>query len=587
MKKHILRIPLIVLFAITAACGPKPAVPTATASIPVVPTETPGPMLRFVTPQDGASLDYEAMNFQVEPVAGADGYTWTLIQNGKTLWDTFGDEKRLYDTEYDIPFSGTLNGVITQGELQVQVKARVNGVWTKPAAITVHLPERKPTSSPTPVPTQTLPPPASGEVEIRWFVGLGAGSSPNQQSIERYVVNKFNQSHPNIKLTLQIVDNGQAAAALAGQFGEGKGPDLVGPMGWHGSSSFPGQWFDLSALIADTGFDTSIYRPELMDMYKTGDGQVGLPYTVYPAAIFYNTSLFDAARLDYPPDGYGKTYHLPDGPETEWNWETLAEVARRLTLDASGRNANDPAFDATHIVQYGFTPLYQKPTAFASYWEASQLYDDHRNAVIPPAWKTAWEWYYDGMWGKKPFILNQKSANTSHFGYGCVFCSAYVAMGIGNSWNIGPNMSGGQHWDLGALPAFNGVVHGRIDSDTFRIWKGTPHPREAFEVLTYLQSPAAANLLDVYGGIPARTADQEAFFKARGEQFPFVRNWEVLKAGLNYPDIPSAEGYMPNFTDGWNRLNAFGDLLASNETISVEAEIDALRRDLDAIFKRP
>jgi multiple sugar transport system substrate-binding protein len=586
MKNPVLRILIIFIFILSVSCGSKPPLPTATPTIPVPPTETPVPTLRFISPQDEDTLDYTALAFQVEPVPGAEGFAWIFSQNGKILWDTFRDETRLYSTEYSVALSSPLNGLLFPGDLQVQVKARINGVWTEPASLTLHLPERQPTSTPTPLPTNTLPPPATGEVEIRWFVGLGAGSSATQQSMERYVVSLFNQSHPNIKLTLQVAENAQAPAILDAQFREGTGPDIIGPMGWKGSSSFPDQWFDLSALIADTGFDTSVYSPELIDMYKTERGQVGLPFTVYPAAIFYNKSLFDAAHLAYPPDAYGKTYRLPDGPEQEWTWDTLAEVARRLTLDAQGRNADDPAFDRAHIVQYGFTPVYQTPTAMASYWGADRLYDDRNNAVIPPAWQTAWEWYYNGMWGRKPFILNQVTANTPHFGNGGVFSSDYVAMGLCNSWLIGPGMTGGQHWDLGALPSFNGAVHGRIDSDSFRIWKYTPHPREAFEVLAYFQGPAYSQLYNIYSGIPARTADQEAFFKAYVEKYPFVRNWDVLKAGLNYPDIPSAEGYMPNFTQAWDRLTAFGNLLASNETISVDAEIDALQRDLDAIFKR-
>src|SRR5512138_1348303 len=46
------------------------------------------------------------------------------------------------------------------------------------------------TSAPTVTPSATLPPPATGQVEIRWFVGLGAGTSSNQQAIERTVVQK-------------------------------------------------------------------------------------------------------------------------------------------------------------------------------------------------------------------------------------------------------------------------------------------------------------------------------------------------------------------------------------------------------------
>jgi len=246
------------------------------------------------------------------------------------------------------------------GELQVQSKARINGEWTESGAITVNLPPREvgyvPASkrTPSPPPTATLPPRASGLVEIRWFVGLGAGVSPNQVAIEQRVVRQFNATHPNIKLTLQVVEFNQSRSMLADQFRSGKAPDIVGPMGWQASNIFQNQWFDLSPLIVDTGYDTSAFKPQLMDMYKTDKGQIGLPFAVYPAAVFYNKSLFDKAHLNYPPHAYGDLYTMPDGSKVEWNWDTLTDVARRLTLDSMGRNATDPDFDSSHIVQYCF-----------------------------------------------------------------------------------------------------------------------------------------------------------------------------------------------------------------------------------------
>ena len=45
----------------------------------------------------------------------------------------------------------------------------------------------------------------------------------------------------------------------------------------------------------------------------------------------------------------------------------------------------------------------------------------------------------------------------------------------------------------------DGVVHGRVDADTFRVWKGTKHPAEAFTVLSYLITTGGDTLLPVYG----------------------------------------------------------------------------------------
>jgi multiple sugar transport system substrate-binding protein len=195
------------------------------------------------------------------------------------------------------------------------------------------------TSTLTVTPSATLPPPAAAQVEIRWFVGLGAGTSSNQEAIERNVVRKFNDSHPNIRLTLQIANYSEAPDILAKQMASGTGPDIVGPLGWYASNRFHGEWFDLSALVVDTNYDLSQFSSELVTMFKTDEGLVGLPFSVYPAAVFYNKRIFDRAGLAYPPANYGEMYTMPDGSQVEWSWRTLAEVARRLTLDQNGKNA--------------------------------------------------------------------------------------------------------------------------------------------------------------------------------------------------------------------------------------------------------
>ena len=178
------------------------------------------------------------MVFKIEPISGAEGYSWTFIQDDRVLWETIKNEKRLMDAEYSVPATGSLVEKFMPGELQVQVKASIKEHWSDPSTITVQLGERPPKATITPIPTATLPPPAEGLVELRWFVGLGAGTTANQQDIQRRVVREFNETHPNIKLTLQVVEYNQAPDILAEQIRNGTAPDIIGPMGWQASNKF-------------------------------------------------------------------------------------------------------------------------------------------------------------------------------------------------------------------------------------------------------------------------------------------------------------------------------------------------------------
>jgi len=99
------------------------------------------------------------------------------------------------------------------------------------------------------------------------------------------VVSDFNASQDAIQLILEIVPFNDGRNVLSTQIASGAGPDIVGPVGWGGSNNFYGQWLDIGPYIAETGFDTSIFDPALIKFYQTEEGQIGLPFAVYPGAM--------------------------------------------------------------------------------------------------------------------------------------------------------------------------------------------------------------------------------------------------------------------------------------------------------------
>src|SRR5215207_3430185 len=187
------------------------------------------------------------------------------------------------------------------------------------------------TEAPAATPTLTPYPVANcegGKVCIRWFVGLGTGTDAPQIATQEEVVADFNASQDRIQLILEIIPFNSARDTLSTQIASGAGPDIVGPVGWGGSNDFYGQWLDIGPQIESSGFDTSIFDPALVKFYQTEEGQVGLPFAVFPGAMYFVPALFDEAGLAYPPQKYGEKYTL-DGQEVDWNWETVTEVAKR------------------------------------------------------------------------------------------------------------------------------------------------------------------------------------------------------------------------------------------------------------------
>ena len=138
----------------------------------------------------------------------------------------------------------------------------------------------------------------------------GTGTNPEQVAVQEEVVADFNASQDEIELVLEIVPYDAARDTLSTQIASGAGPDIVGPVGWGGSNDFYGQWLDIGPLIESSGFDTSIFDPALIEFYQTEEGQVGLPFAVFPGAMYYVPAMFDELGLAYPPQVYGEQYEL-------------------------------------------------------------------------------------------------------------------------------------------------------------------------------------------------------------------------------------------------------------------------------------
>jgi multiple sugar transport system substrate-binding protein len=194
------------------------------------------------------------------------------------------------------------------------------------------------------------------------------------------------------------------------------------------------------------------------------------------------------------------------------------------------------------------------------------------------------------MWGAEPYMPSA----TAEMGMGNGPASGKIAMVEMPSWFL--CCMGDQQFDFGAMPiGLDGKVAGRVDADTFRIWKGTQHPAEAFEVLTFLIGPVGTEFLVVsgttgtnaaYGGFPALPEYQQPFLDAKAAQYPFVTTWDVILGGLAYPDVPSAEGYMPNWNEAWARLQTFGDLMYNTGGLDLATEIATLETDMGVIFNK-
>jgi multiple sugar transport system substrate-binding protein len=436
----------------------------------------------------------------------------------------------------------------------------------------------------TPAPATETPTGVSASGEIRWYIGLGTGTEPAQVEVEQAVADAFMAANPDIQVTLEVVPFEAARDTLSTEIASGNPPDIVGPVGVSGAEAFHGLWLDLAPFVETTGYDLTQFDQEAVDFYRAGgEGLVGIPFAVFPSMMYYQPDMFDEAELEYPPHEYGAKYML-DGQEVDWDFATHREIARRLTVDVNGNDATSSDFDPDSVTQYGYEPTFQDLRAVGSYFGAgSFVADDEKTAQIPPQWVDAWKWVYDGIW-EDNFIANQAIRESTEWSEGNPFNSGKVATTITHLWYTCCIADSSDNWDIGVVPSHEGETTANMNADTFRILEASDNHDAAFQFLTYLLGEGALDLQDAYGALPARTPDQPAFFDKLDERFPQGVDWDVARAGLEFPDIPSFEAWMPNYREAFDFTGTVLNKWYSTDGLDIDTEVTDLQEQLQAIF---
>ncbi len=84
---------------------------------------------------------------------------------------------------------------------------------------------------------------------------------------------------------------------------------------------------DLRTFAPRVGLDLSAFYPNVLGIFARGDAVYAFPKGFSPVVYYYNRTLFDAAGLPYPQDG--------------WTWEEFIATARALTRDLDGDGTPD------------------------------------------------------------------------------------------------------------------------------------------------------------------------------------------------------------------------------------------------------
>jgi multiple sugar transport system substrate-binding protein len=262
----------------------------------------------------------------------------------------------------------------------------------------------------------------------------------------------------------------------------------------------------------------SVYLSGLADLWGRDGKRFGLPKDWDTIAIVYNKDMLDKAGVTVD-DLNNATWNPDDGG-------TLAQLMAKLTVDANGKNASDPAFDKTKVAQYGLIvngagegygqTEWSWLTDTTGWRHIDNLYATAYHYDDPRFIKTI-QWYADMMAASKMMPLELVTS----LGGAAAFEAGKGALNANGSWMIGDYAKNATFpFGFARLPkgpeGRRSMFNGLADS----IWVGSKHQEEAWQWVKYLASAECANTVGDAGVVfPAQQSGVEkalAAYKAKG-----------------------------------------------------------------------
>ncbi len=157
---------------------------------------------------------------------------------------------------------------------------------------------------------------ADGEPHITWFVGLASGELPKESACDdNHFVDPFTNG-------AKVIAHEDGLVVVAAQF-------------WNLCDS-PIAPLKVRATLSSGNTSTQLIVNAMPSVVEPGS--IGFYMATVPEELIPNPN-----DIDFDVNG------------EDWNFDQMIEVARLLTVDANGNDANSPDFDPASIVQFGET----------------------------------------------------------------------------------------------------------------------------------------------------------------------------------------------------------------------------------------
>jgi multiple sugar transport system substrate-binding protein len=419
---------------------------------------------------------------------------------------------------------------------------------------------------------------SSGPVKVSIFVGFGTGTDTSQVKVHEDLAKEFNASHKDIQIEFTTVQYDEHDTKFTAMLSGGMSPDLVMPIGVMGVATYQDEWLDLAPYIKKDKYDLSDFYGQALDSYVTAGKTIGVPIGVYPSVMYYNADLFDKGKQKYPTHQWG---------DPSWTNASALELAKKLTVDASGKRADQPGFNAAKTALYGFggwemLPWRVLPSKFGG--DTLGMSADLKKAEMnSPEWKAAARYQRDLIFGSKVRPKSSSESGAGAFGDASPIGSGKCAFWESHSWMQYEfeQWSKSFSWDVAAIPAGpSGKIVAELNADTFAIPKSSKHPAEAWTVAKWFMQPEIMTRLTAsYGCIPARKTLAEGWLGGMKKAYPKV-DWQVFIDSMKYVGVPNYEAWVPAYKKVWDAMENFQNGVTTGAIADTDKGLENLSKEV-------
>lgn len=427
-----------------------------------------------------------------------------------------------------------------------------------------------------------------GQTKVLIFVGFGTGTDAAQMAVHKKMQDEFNSSHDKIQIEFLTVPWAERITKFSTMLAGGISPDIVMPIGVGGIAEFYDEWADIEPYIVKDKYDMTRFVGKTVEIHQYPEkGTLGLPMCVYPTAVHYNMDIFDAAGVEYPPHKYGEAY--ADGQP--WTLDKMVEIAKKMSLDANGNDANSPAFDPKNMKQWGWDGWdWFNNMEFAAKFgdEPGRLVslDNKKSLFGTKQYKDAMTFHKDTIWTWH-IRANAEQSGAFYDKSGDPFGSGMVGMWEIHTWMkyAWESWNKSFAWDLAAVPAGpNGKQLSLVDADTFVIPKSSKNKDAAWEVIKWFYEPAQLKvLIDNYGCMPADKDLAATWVSDLKAKYPDI-DAQVYVDALDYIEKVNHESWRPQYTKSNDIAAKALDQINTGTNLDVNAVMDEADKELQALL---